>query len=172
MAVGTVLGGVPLALGGSAGAREGVPTMVLFRPVLGTRGSYLPTVLNIVQLVGWTGFELWAMAMVANRVLHLGYYPWLAVVAVVCTALALGGPIVVIRRWLERFGAWVIGAVGLWITIHLLQTANLGALWHAQGQGGFPNHFLLAMDLVLVMPVSWLPLVADYNRFARRGVTG
>ena len=27
------------------------------------------------------------------------------------------------------------------------------------------------MDLVIVMPVSWLPLVADYNRFARRGVS-
>jgi nucleobase:cation symporter-1, NCS1 family len=172
IAVGSVVGCIPLALVGSAGAREGVPTMVLFRPVLGRRGSYLPTVLNIVQLVGWTGFELWAMSLVANRVLRIGYYPWLAVVAVVCTALALGGPIVVIRRWLERFGAWVIGAVGLWITFRVLQTADLSAIWQAKGQGGFPNHFLLAVDLVIVMPVSWLPLVADYNRFARRGVTG
>src|SRR4029450_7625223 len=27
--------------------------------------------------------------------------------------------------------------------------------------------FWLAVDLVIVMPVSWLPLAADYNRFAR-----
>jgi purine-cytosine permease-like protein len=29
----------------------------------------------------------------------------------------------------------------------------------------------LAVDLVIAMPVSWLPLVADFNRFARRGVS-
>src|SRR5947208_9400628 len=52
--VGSVIGCVPLALVAYAGAREAVPTMVLFRPVLGIRGSYLPSVLNIVQRVGWT----------------------------------------------------------------------------------------------------------------------
>ncbi len=137
--VGSVLGCIPLALVGAAGAREGVPGMVLFRPVLGVRGSYVPSVLNIVTLIGWTGFELWAMSLVANQVVDLGYYAWLAITAVVCTALALGGPIVVVRRWLERFGAWVIGAVGLWITIRLLTTAELGALWNAPGPGRVPR---------------------------------
>ena len=64
---GSLIGCVPLALVGFAGAREGVPGMVLFRPVLGVRGSYLPSVLNVVQLIGWTGFEFWAMSLVANR---------------------------------------------------------------------------------------------------------
>jgi putative hydroxymethylpyrimidine transporter CytX len=80
---------------------------------------------------------------------------------------------VVVRRWLERFGAWVIGAVGLWITVRVLTSGvDVGALWGQPGAGGFPGHFLLGVDLVIVMPVSWLPLVADYNRFARRGVSG
>src|SRR5438034_3072156 len=138
--VGTLIGCVPLALVALAGSRENVPTMVLFRPVLGVRGSYLPSVLNIVTLVGWTGFELWAMSLVANRVVHLGYGVWLAIVAVVCTALAVGGPVIVVRRWLERFGAWVIGAVGLWITVRLVTTSDTGALWNAPGRGGL--HFL------------------------------
>src|SRR5438552_9539531 len=88
--VGSIIGCIPLALVGLAGAREGVPGMVLFRPVLGVEGSYLPSVLNIVQLIGWTGFEFWAMALVANRMWHVSYWFWLAIVAVVCTALALG----------------------------------------------------------------------------------
>jgi putative hydroxymethylpyrimidine transporter CytX len=167
--VGSVIGCIPLALVGLAGTREGVPGMVLFRGVLGTRGSYLPSVLNIVQLVGWTGFELWAMSLVADRLLHVSYWFWLPVVALVCTGLALGGPILVIRRWLERFGAWVLAAVAAWITIKVLTTADLGAIWHRPGKGGFPGSFWLAVDLVIVMPVSWLPLVADYNRFAKRG---
>jgi putative hydroxymethylpyrimidine transporter CytX len=40
-------------------------------------------------------------------------------------------------------------------------------MWRAPGEGGLP--FWLAVDLVIVMPVSWLPLAADYNRFARPG---
>ena len=176
IAVGSVIGCIPLALVGLAGAREGVPGMVLFRPVLGVRGSYLPSVLNIAQLVGWTGFELWAMALVADQMSrrlfhHSSYWLWLAVAAMVCTALALGGPILVIRRWLEKFGAWVVAAVGAWITIRVLTTAHLGAIWHRAGTGGYPGGFWLAVDLVIAMPVSWLPLAADYNRFARRGVS-
>src|ERR1700675_2893167 len=102
--IGTLVGCVPLALVGAAGSREGVPGMVLFRPVLGRRGSYLPSAINLVQLVGWTAFELWAMARVANAVsrnlFHLdAYMLWLILVAIVCTALALAGPIFAVRRW-------------------------------------------------------------------------
>src|SRR5438552_7014039 len=168
--VGSLIGCVPLALVGLAGSRENVPTMVLFRPVLGIRGSYLPSILNIVQLVGWTGFELWAMSLVANqmsiRLFHLSNrWLWLGIVAVLCTLLALGGPIIVVRRWLERFGAWVVAAVALWITFRVITVSDLGALWSRPGTGGLP--FWLAVDLVIAQPVSWLPLVADYTRFAR-----
>ena len=172
--VGSVIGCIPLALVGVAGSREGVPGMVLFRPVLGRRGSFAPTVLNIVQLVGWTGFEFWAMGLVANqmsrRLFHFSnYWVWLSVVAALCTLLALGGPVVVVRQWLEKFGAWVVAGVAAWITIRLVTTTDLAAVWRRPGVGGYPDHFWLAVDLVIAMPVSWLPLVADYNRFARRG---
>src|SRR6266576_3895008 len=62
--IGTAIGCVPLGL--VAGARDGVPSMVLFRPVLGLRGSYVPSVANLVQLIGWTAFEFWAMGRIAN----------------------------------------------------------------------------------------------------------
>jgi len=178
IALGSAVGSVPLALVGAAGAREGVPGMALFRPVLGRRGSYLPSAANLVQLVGWTAFELWAMARVANAVSRDlfgldAYLLWLGVVAVVCTALALAGPIFAIRRWLERFGVWVVAGVCVWITVRVLSLGGIGRLWSRPGTGGLP--FWLAVDLVVAMPVSWLPLVADFNRFAaepRRSALG
>lgn len=169
--LGSVVGSIPLALVGLAGAREGVPGMVLFRGVLGRRGSYLPTALNIAQLVGWTGFELWVMSLVASQMSERlfgvsSYWLCLAVAAVLCTALALGGPVLVVRRWLERFGVWIVIGVAGWITVRLLTTADLGAVWRSPGQGGLP--FWLAVDLVIALPASWLPLVADYTRFGKR----
>jgi len=168
--VGTALGCLPLALVALAGQREGVPTMVLFRPLLGARGSILPSVLNLLQLVGWTAVEFWAIGEVANvasiRLLGLDARNlWLAVVAVVCTTLALGGPVLVVRRWLERFGIYVLLASAGWITVEVVRGVEIGALWRASGEGGMP--FWLAVDLVVVMPISWLPLVADYTRFTR-----
>ncbi len=173
--VGSAIGCLPLALVGLAGEREGVPSMVLFRPMLGLRGSFLPSAVNLLQLVGWTAVEFWAMAQVANvasrRVFHLDAdHLWLAVVAIVCTALAVGGPILVVRRWLERFGIWLLLGATTWITIRVLSVGDLGAMWRSPGRGGLP--FWLAVDLVIAMPVSWLPLVADYNRFSRRRAGG
>jgi NCS1 family nucleobase:cation symporter-1 len=178
IAVGTVVGCVPLALVALAGQREGVPTMVLLRPVLGARGSAVPSVLNVIQLVGWTAVEFWVMGEVANVVSArlFGFESrvfWLALVAIVCTGLAMGGPVLVVRRWLERFGIYVLLGAAVWITVEVLRAGELGSVWRARGQGGLP--FWLAVDLVIVMPVSWLPLAADYNRFARphaRGALG
>ncbi|MFM8944519.1 MAG: purine-cytosine permease family protein [Actinomycetota bacterium] len=172
--VGAALGCALLALVGLAGQREGVPSMVLFRPSLGARGSYLPSALNLVQLVGWTAVEFWAMATVANvassRYGFDAFHVWLVVVATLCTAFAIGGPVLVVRRWLERFGIQVLLIATAAITIRLLAVADLASLWRAPGTGGLP--FWLAVDLVVVMPVSWLPLVADYTRFARRDARG
>ena len=173
--VGSVIGCVPLALVGLAGEREGVPSMVLFRPALGLKGSFLPSALNLLQLVGWTAVEFWAMGSVANvasRALF-GFDAralWLVVVAILCTGLAIGGPVVVVRKWLERFGIYVLLLTAVWITARALAAGDLGAIWRGPGQGGLP--FWLAVDLVIVMPVSWLPLVADYNRFAHPGAHG
>ena len=169
--VGSLLGCLPLALMAFAGTREGVPGMVLFRPLLGLRGSWLPSAVNLIQLVGWTGFELWAMSRVTDAVASdlFGIHApalWLGVVAVLCTALALAGPVFVVRRWLERFGIWIVVAVAVWITVRIATRGDLAELWASPGRGGLP--FWLGVDLVIAMPVSWLPLVADYNRFARR----
>ncbi|MFM7719094.1 MAG: purine-cytosine permease family protein [Actinomycetota bacterium] len=168
--LGAVLGSLPLALAARAGQREGVPGMMLFRAALGARGSWVPSALNLLQLVGWTAVEFWAMAGVANVASRefLGvdaFHGWLAVVAIVCTGFAVGGPVLVVRRWLERFGVPVLVLATAFIKRRVVAGGGIAAAWSAPGTGGLP--FWLAVDLVIVMPVSWLPLVADYTRFAR-----
>lgn len=178
IAVGAVLGSALLALVGLVGQREGAASMALLRPTLGTRGAAVPAVLNLLQLVGWTSVEFWAMATVADAAARsvFGWSApglWLALVAVTCTTLAVAGPVTVVRRWLERFGAPVLLVAAAWITARVVAAGDVGALWSAPGEGGMP--FWLAVDLVAVMPISWLPLVADYTRHARpdaRAFTG
>lgn len=170
--VGSVLGVALLALVAGVGAESGVPSMVLLRPLLGTRGSWVPTVVNVAQLIGWTAVELWAMSYVADLVAQevFGFSArgvWLAVAAVICTGLALWGPVAVTRVWMERFGLWVIGGICLIVTGLLIgKGMTIGSsVFASSGTGGFPT-VGPALDLVIAMPVSWLPLVADYTRFA------
>jgi nucleobase:cation symporter-1, NCS1 family len=170
--LGSVVGVLMLALASAAGAQYGVPTMVLFRPVLGVRGSWLPSALNALQLVGWTAVELWAISLVADivsqRVFHASArWLWLTVAAIVCTALALWGPIGVARVWMKRFGAWVIVAICLIVTALAIGSDAVREALARPGTGAFPS-FGPALDLVIAMPVSWLPLVADYTRFSAR----
>jgi putative hydroxymethylpyrimidine transporter CytX len=169
VAIGSVIGVGLLALGSAAGARHGVPTMVLFRPSLGIRGSWFPSALNVVQLVGWTAVEFWAMSYVADIVAMEAFgfsarWLWLSVAVVACTLLALWGPVGVTRVYLERFGAWIVVAISAAVTALVMTQDGIGAALSAPGAGGFPS-FGVAIDLVIAMPVSWLPLVADYSRF-------
>ena len=110
---GSILGSLLLAAAGHHGSRAGVPTMVSLRPVLGRAGSYAPTALNVLQLLGWTAFELLVMAQATAIVTRNFLGPWTSAFFVpiwggVTMGLALGGPLAVVRNWLERFAIWIV----------------------------------------------------------------
>jgi purine-cytosine permease-like protein len=86
--VGAVIGSVLLGLGAAAGAREGVPGMVLMRGLLGHRVSYLPTAFNLVQCVGWATFEIVVIAEAASRVLDAPRWPFVVAAGVAATLTA------------------------------------------------------------------------------------
>src|SRR5215212_2730330 len=83
-------------------------------------------------------------------------------------ALAAGlGAIVHSAGYWGAFGrrARVAGEVRRLAAIGHLSRYGLSGLMAQPGSGDLP--FPLAVDLVVALPLSWLPLAADYNRFAR-----
>ncbi len=170
--LGSLIGVTLLGLAGLVGSQTGSPTMVCLRPVLGVRGSYAPTAANVVQLLGWTVFELVIMGHAANAVSRAvigldAYWLWTTLFAGVVVGMGVWGPLAVIRQWLGRFAVWVVMATTAWLAWRLAARSDLGALLARPGTGGLS--FWTAVDLVIAMPISWLPLVSDYSRFARAG---
>jgi NCS1 family nucleobase:cation symporter-1 len=168
--VGAVLGNALLGLAGLIGADRRVPGMVLLRGPLGHRGSYAPTVLNVLQNLGWATFELLVIATAANALAErvFGFrerWVWVLVFAAVTLALALAGPISFVRRFVRRFAVWAVLASTVYLTWWALDRADAGRLWSAAGEGGLT--FWQGVDLTVAMSASWLPLAADYTRFAR-----
>jgi NCS1 family nucleobase:cation symporter-1 len=170
--VGAFLGCALLGLAGLIGCERRVPGMVLLRDPLGRRGSYLPTGLNVLQNLGWATFELIVIATAANALAErmFGFrerWLWVLVFGVVTVGLALMGPISFVRRYVRRFGVWAVVASTGYLTWWALDGVDLGHLWSASGTGGLT--FWQGVDLTIAMAASWLPLAADYTRFARSG---
>jgi NCS1 family nucleobase:cation symporter-1 len=165
--LGSVVGSLMLALAGGLGSRYGIPTMVSLRASLGTKGSYIPAVVNAFQLIAWTVFEILIMANSALAVTgpFVGpctIYLWIAVFAAFCFLLCIGGPLVVVRQWLEKFAIWITLATAAFLTYVVI--ARFPQLLTLPGTGSLS--MALALDYVIAMPISWWPLISDYTRFS------
>jgi putative hydroxymethylpyrimidine transporter CytX len=165
--VGSIAGSILLALAGKIGSNHGIPSLISMRPSFGIRGSYLPATLNVMQLVGWTTFEIMIMARAAEMLAGnvMPYYFWAAIFGVLVALLGITGPLNVARQWLGKFAVWIAYGTSAIIIITLINSTDMAGLVSSPGQG---MSFFSALDLVIAMPVSWMPLVADYNRFAKK----
>jgi putative hydroxymethylpyrimidine transporter CytX len=165
--VGSVAGSILLALAGKIGSDHGIPSLISMRPSFGIRGSYLPAILNVMQLVGWTTFEIMIMARAAELLAGniMPYYFWAVIFGALVALLGIAGPLNVARQWLGKFAVWIAYGTSAIIIVSLINSTDLAALVSSPGEG---MSFFSALDLVIAMPVSWMPLVADYNRFAKK----
>jgi nucleobase:cation symporter-1, NCS1 family len=160
LVLGTVLGTLGVAAAGYPGSVTGAPSMVLMRGLFGTKPSYLPTLLNVVQLIGWTTFELVTIATAMHQIAG-GVPRWAYVLigGVVTTALALRplGWIRVLRKYVTV--AVLVALVYLFAQLlrHPLPSFSDGS-W---------SGFWIAVDTVVGVSVSWVPLASDYSRHAR-----
>ena len=168
--IGTLIGVVLLALAGVVGTDTGLAAMSSLRPTLGLRGASVPAVLNAVQLVGWGSFEIIVMRDSADALAKQSFglsmpLIWTLIFGVLATALAITGPLSFVRRFLRTWGIWLLLGGAGWLTWNLLSKQDFGALMNRPGTGDMP--FGAGIDLVVAMPLSWLPLIADYTRFGR-----
>ncbi len=164
---GHILGNTALALGGVMGSDHGIPTMVALRSAFGIRGSYLASLLNIIQLVGWTAVMIWIGGNAADALLKptLGPHPraWMVGIGLVTLGWSFVGE--TFWKWLQRVSVAGLLVLSAAMTIVVFKTYGWHRLLASGGNSGLP--LSLGIDLVVAMPISWLPLVADYSRFSR-----
>jgi putative hydroxymethylpyrimidine transporter CytX len=164
--LGHLIGNTPFALGGLIGSRWGIPTMVSARPSFGIRGSYFAAGLNVIQLIGWTAVMLIVCGGAADAISKFYGFSnlplWIVLSGIITTLWALVGHR--IWKWLERISVFALLILCLVMTVVVFQEYGWIKLSHIPRQKDFP--FMIGMDLVIAMPISWLPLVSDYSRFA------
>lgn len=160
--VGTALGTLLVSASALAGADTGAPAMVLLRGLFGARVSFLPTVLNLLQCLGWAVFELVVIAAAAEQLFpgHLRW-PYVVIAGVLTTVMALR-PLGAVRA-LRRYALVAVIAATAYLFVQLARHP-VGSLTDGSWSG-----FWLATDVVIAVAVSWVPLAADYSRHSRSG---
>ena len=82
-------------------------------------------------------------------------------------ALALGmlGPIGVVRTVIRNAAVWIVPLAVAYLVWWALTGGGLEQAWSRPGEGGLSTW--QGIDIVVGVTVSWVPLAADYTRFAR-----
>ncbi len=161
---GSIAGSVLLSMAGKIGSDYAVPSLIGIRPAFGLYGSYLAAVLNIIQLIGWTTFEILILSKAAEQLTNLHVtFVWNIIFGVIIALLGIFGPLFLVKQWLSKFAIWIVYASSAIILVTLL-FQNLPNVMSGEGKD---TSFFVALDIVIAMPISWMPLVSDYNRFAK-----
>jgi len=166
--LGHIIGNTFMALGGVIGSEHGIMSMVSVRPSFGIRGSNLAAVLNIIQLIGWASIMLIiggrAGAMLGKPIggILASNQFWIVAIGLgtLLWAQMTGNPI---WRVMQK-----MTVIGLLLVIFLMSGVSINefgsGIFETKSQG---MPFMIGLDLVIAMPISWMPLVADYSRFSK-----
>jgi len=166
--LGHIIGNTPFALGGIIGSEQGIPSMVSVRPSFGNRGSYLPAFLNVVQLIGWTAVMLIICAksaeVISQRLFgYSNFHLWIVLAGIITTLWAFFGHKT--WKWLHRISVTALLLLCLVMTYVVFKEHGFTELTKIPRTSDLS--FAIGLDIVIAMPISWLPLVADYSRFAK-----
>ncbi|MFC5062779.1 purine-cytosine permease family protein [Actinomycetospora atypica] len=160
--VGTAIGSAMVGLSAIPGARTGAPAMVVLRDLFGGVLSWIPSVLNVVQLIGWGTFELVVIAQAGTLALGGPTWAWVVGAGVVTTLLTLRplGMLRLLRRVVTILVAISVAYLAWW-----LFTRPTGA---DLGDRGSWSGFWAGTDAAIAVAVSWIPVASDYSRHSKR----
>lgn len=163
--VGHAIGFCLFALMAYISAKTGLGAMDAVKLSFGRYGSLVFSVANVVQLVGWTAIMVASGAAAAAFLMPIvGLAGWCAIIgALIVVWIAIG------VRNMSRIQA--VASICLFILTIIISTTVFSADGTPLG-GDAPLSFGAAVELAVAMPLSWLPVVGDYTREAKKPLAG
>lgn len=162
--LGHVIGCGLLYFAGLMGGQTRKSAMETVKYSFGNKGSNLFAALNVLQLVGWTA----VMVVVGARATGVIVNPVLGTQGEKLWCLVIGALIII---WLlvgiknlSKLNLVAVGGLFL-LTIVLSMVVFRGG---TAGEISGTMSFGAAVELSAAMPISWLPLISDYTRFAEK----
>lgn len=162
--VGHLIGCVLLFLSGVIGGSVRKSAMESVKMSFGQKGSLLFAVLNVLQLVGWTAIMIYDGAIAADGIMHTGRWVWCLVIGALIILWILVG-----ITNLGKINTIAMAALFI-LTLVLCKVIFFDSGVAGAGLDDGSMSFGAAVELAVAMPLSWLPLISDYTREAKKPV--
>ncbi|MFT8322379.1 cytosine permease [Sporolactobacillus nakayamae] len=171
-----------MAIIGFMGYKIGTSTMSLVRPSLGIRGSYILSIFNALQYIGWTAINTFLAAISISFILSeliqappygaSGGNKTMLIGIVIMTILhflsiMMGHKSV---KFVERIGMVLILILGVWEMVAVLSQVSLEQIIHWQPKETSHMPIGTAMDTMAAFSLGWIPVIADFTRYTKRKV--
>ena len=160
--LGHMIGCTMLFLAGLIGGKVRKSAMETAKMSFGSKGALIFSMLNIIQLVGWTGIMIYDGALAVNGIFDIGNWIWCVVIGGLIILWILIG-----IKNLGKVNTVAMGALFFLTIILSFVIFGKGSTLNASGEG---MTFGTAVELSVAMPLSWLPLISDYTRDAKKPV--
>ena len=161
--IGHVIGCVMLFLAGVIGGKMRLSAMETVKASFGNKGGLLFSILNVLQLVGWTAIMIYDGALAADGVFKTGSWIWCLVIGALIVVWILVG-----ISNLGKINTVAMAALFILTVILCKVIFFSGNVLSASAQDAIS--FGGAVELSVAMPLSWLPLISDYTRDAEKPV--
>lgn len=161
--IGHVIGCALLFFAGYIGALSGKNSMQTTGYSFGKWGSKFFALLNVLQLVGWTGIMIYDGALSINNIFNKGQWIWALVIGALIILWIMIGitnlGIINIIAMSSLFILTLVLSKVIFFGNNAITTSSL-----AQETVSFGS----AIELAIAMPLSWLPLISDYTKDAQK----
>ena len=160
--LGHVIGCIMLSLAGLIGGKVRKSAMETAKMSFGSKGALLFSVLNIIQLVGWTAIMIFDGALAANGIFNMGSWVWCAIIGALIVLWILIG--------IKNLGKVNTVAMATLFALTIVLSFVIFDKDNVLNISSESMTFGAAVELSVAMPLSWLPLISDYTREARKPV--
>ncbi|MDH5105234.1 cytosine permease [Lentilactobacillus diolivorans] len=169
-----------LALSGYMGYQTGLPAMALTRASFGLKGSFLPSLINVVQFIGWAAVNTFIAATSISYILHdvLGWPVYgkpgglkglilgIIVMSILhLLSISMGERSVQI---IERVGIVLVFILVIWESIVVFQHVSLSEIISWRPPVNLKMSPGQAVDVLAAFNLAWVTATSDFTRFAKK----
>lgn len=167
-----------LGLASYMGYKTGLPAMSLTRPSFGVKGSILPSIINVVQFIGWAAINTFIAATSISFILKdlLGWdnsnfhNQFSIIIGIIVMSIlhlisiSLGEKSV---KWIERFGIILVIILVVWESVVVLKTVPFNDIlkWQPATKYQLPSGKIV--DILAAFNLAWVTAAADFSRFTK-----
>lgn len=161
--LGHLIGCAMMFLAGLIGAREKKSAMETVKMSFGQKGGLFFCILNVLQLVGWTAIMIYDGALAADSSSGISSGIWCVVIGLLIIVwIAVG------VTNLGKINTVAMAAL-FCLTLLLCKEIFKNGIETSMSVGEAIS-FGAAVELSVAMPLSWLPVISDYTREAKKPV--